>query len=711
MVRDEVVDELTPVAARALLAPRSVAVVGASERTDALGTVVVENLRAFGFDGSLYPVNPRYREVCGLACHPSLADLPEVPDCAFLAVPASAGPELIEQAAALGVSAAFVNGGGYADAGAEGAALQRRVVDAARAAGMAVCGPNNLGLISYRSHAALWAAPLPPAAVEGRTAIVTHSGSSSLALAQALGPRGLSHVITAGNEAVLGLGHYLDAVLDDGDVDLVVLFIETIRDPRHVARSLARASELGVPVVALKVGRSQRGTAMVAAHTGALAGDAAACDAFLDRWGVAQARDVDELIALATLFKRFPAGPRRPSAVGMTLSGGQAGLLADLGEAAALDLPQFSERTEAALTPIVSAVTSLNNPLDVFGLGFDLDGFSGIVDALVADPEIGTVAAFFDMPPTMQIDNDFARGVVATFADTARRTDAALVLVNNVAGSGLDESVLALERAGTAVLNGMAPAVAALATWARGRRSVAPAETARRDLAGVERLWSATDAERFAVLAQAGLAVPAMATATTPEAAAAAAARIGFPVVLKGTAPTLLHKTELDAVALGLDSHDAVLEAGQEILRRVAGHEGAGLVVQRMVGPAVELIVGARVDPVFGVLLVVGAGGVLVELAAEVAVRLGPVGPELAEEMLRETAAWKLLQGVRGAPRADVAAAVAAVVGFSRLAVAAQGRISAMEINPLMVLPQGQGAVAVDIVVERATEIESGENR
>lgn len=686
---------------RPLIAHDSIAVVGASQRADALGTAVIKNLRSLRYGGQIYPINPRYDDVEGLTCYPSLEALPAVPDAVFAAIPAAGGPAVVEEAGRLGIKAAFINASGYSDGGDEGRALQAQVQASAARYGMAVCGPNNTGIINFHDRVASWTAPMPSVGV-GTAAVITQSGSASMVLAE--GPRGvgLAYVITAGNEAVTNVADYLGWVVDDQRVNLVILFLETIREPARFEAAALRAAERGVPIVALKIGRSDSGRAAVAAHTGSLAGDGRVYDAFFRRCGIVRADDLDELIELAALFGVSPTPPRTPHTVPITFSGGEAALVADIGTAIGLSMPPIQpaamERVRASLPPFASP----RNPLDAFGLGFDIERFSELTDALLTDDQLGVIVPAIDAPESGGIDAEYGVDIIKLFKDIAGRTDKKLVIANNSASSGIYPQLLELAAgSGIPVLTGMRESLLAIDRWAR-HRGPAPSAPLLDDpsIAGaVDGLARAREVERFERLTAAGVPFAPTIPATSADEAVTAAHQVGLPVVVKGSAPELLHKTDEGLVAVGLRTEDEVRSAAQRILAALAGRHGE-LLVQKMVGPGVEIIVGTRHDPQFGTVLVVGPGGVFVEITRDVAVRLGPVDEGTAEQMLGETTAGRLLAGVRGAGRSDIEAAARVIARVSQLAATAGNSIKSLEVNPLIVLPEGEGAYAVDLVVE-----------
>lgn len=702
-------DVRTPV--HSLLAPASIAIVGASPREDSLGFRLLRNLTTFGFAGRIVPVNARYDEVAGLRCYPSLAAVPGPVDAVFLAVPAAAGPDLLSEAAAAGVRAAVVPASGYADAAsADGRALQARLRAIAAEHGIAVCGPNNMGLINVHDGVALWTAMRLPEIRPGRLAVVSQSGSVAIALSQDERRLGLSYIISTGNEAVLSVADFLMALGDDERVGVIGLFLETVRDPALFAAAAAKAIARGKTIVAIKVGRSERGRAAVAAHTGALAGDNELYAAFFREHGIVPARDLDELVEVAALFLAYPTPPPCPHMVALTLSGGEAALVGDLAVDASLSLPPLTAATRERLAPAFPPSVTPFNPLDVWGLGWDAGRFRETLRALLDEEEIGTVAFAVDAPASGGADSGLACQMARACAETGRDTTKRFVFLNNMAGPLNAELASILVGAGIPYLSGMRPGLGAVARWIaagerprRGRSALASPvdERLRDDLA---RSLSLSEPDRFSLLRARGVPmVECLAVASAAE-GVAVAERLGYPVVLKASGPELLHKSDLGLVRVGLRDADAVAAAYVDLTACLRQHARSGsdpaIVVQPMVEQGIELIVGVRNHAGFGSLVVVGLGGVYVEVLRDVAVRMGAVDRDTALAMLTETRAGALLQGVRGKGPYDSVAAADAIVALSRFGAAGRGVLAAVEVNPLIVREAGRGAAAVDLVLE-----------
>jgi acyl-CoA synthetase (NDP forming) len=696
-----------------LLRPASVAIVGASDKVGP-GYNAWRALEHVGFEGRVYLVNPNRAELLGRRTYPSLDAIPESIDAVFIAVNRGAALDAVRQAAAMGAGGVALLSSGFAEAGPEGVQAQRELVDIARTHGMAVCGPNCLGFLNFTGRTALFGTSLPAEVPRGGVAAVVQSGSVGIALLNSGRDLGLACLITSGNEAVTTAADYLDALVDDPGVAVVIAFLEQLRRPDLFVTACRRARAADKPVIVVKTGRTERGRQAVMAHTGALAGSDEVCDAAFRAAGAIRVATLDELLETATLLA---AVRRRPAARGVALlspSGGEIALALDVADGAGLELPPV-EGARPALAALLPDFAHVGNPLDLTWAGlYDPTVARRCAEALGAQPEVGMLVLLQDAPRGLG-EQQAARyaALLRAVADGAAAVTTPLAVVSNLAGElhPVFEDVARAAR--VPCLRGTQEgllAVARLVRWALDRPD-APASAgadgaaaaARAALAALPPHRAPAEHEARQVLAPYGLTGPREHLVTTAAAAAAAARRLGFPVVLKALAEEVLHKTDAGLVRVGARSEEEVHDAAARLLARAAemGRPVLGLLVQEMVRPVAELIVGGRVDPAFGPVVLVGGGGVTVELYRDVAIRLAPVSEAEAHAMLRETRAAALLAGWRGRPRGDVEALARAVVGVSRLVSDLRAEISEVEINPLAVLPEGRGVTALDALVVR----------
>ena len=686
-----------------LMNPQSIAVVGASERPDAIGTRVIRNLRRVGYGGRIYPINPRYTKVEGLACLPSLSALPERVDAAFLAVPAVQGPGLMGEAASAGIRAVFLNASGYADGDAGGVELQARLTSIAKAYGMAVCGPNNLGLINVHDRAAIWTPRYMMDLKKGPLALISQSGSIAIVLADDERKIGFSYLITAGNEAVVTVADYLRHCGQDDRVNVILLYLETIRNVDAFAVAAKEALKRGKPIVALKLGRSEGGRALVQAHTGSLAGEDRLYDEFFRKLGIVRVRDLDEMVETALLLSREPKPPKVLGLVAVTLSGGEAALIADTANELGVKFASLSAATIERLRPAFPPYATIRNPVDAWGLGFNAERFAMVVNALVADPDVGTVAVSVDAPGAGGADVPYAYVMAESCVSAAATRNKRFVFFNNMSGTGPNDEVRAiLDRANIPYLSGMRTALAAIGHSIREPARVIAAD-ANAPLAGWgERALSCTDTARFQMLIEVGLPMAECLPVSSATDAVRATQRLGYPVVLKGSAPDLAHKSDLGLVRVGLntaaDVECAYGEIANVLKQHIATRSACETYIQKMADPGIELIIGIRNELGFGSFIIVGVGGIFVEVINKVSLRMGPVDEAEALAMLQETPACRLLDGARGKGKHDVLAAVRAIAALSRLGAATIGTLASIEINPLIV--HEKGATGVDILIE-----------
>jgi len=689
------------------LAGKSLAIVGASERAR-WPSEIFRNLREFGYPGQIALVNPRQKEVFGQRCFPSLRDLPEPVDHALVIVPAPAVADVLTAAEERGVGSATVYASMLGDGDApESKARGTWLEQFTAKSRLRVAGPNCMGAYSYRER--LFGYPntdlcrLAP----GSVACIFQSGGLLQFWMKAAAERGLrySYCITSGNEPDLGLADYLNFVVDDPHTRQIVLFVEGIRRPQAFMHAAGRALALGKPILAIKTGATVQSQAASQSHTGAIAGDYAAYLAMCERYGIVNHRSLDDLIETALAFEggRSPKGPR----IGfVTNSGATVDLLYDYAEAEGATIPDFTEETKAALLPLMQAGITPRNPLDV-GIPSTLEVAAKQCESAARDPNIDMVAWTSPMPRTGEPWGD-----PAALRQLLDKTDKPVVAFGRVIQQLSDEQLAFHEAAGFPFLQGIEPTIRALGgLWfhaaRRGRLPATPAPAPPSDV---------SPATLQATLARYGIALPESEAVANAFEAANAAERIGFPVALKIRSRDILHKTEVGGVALDLQNGDAVKAAAEELTASIRAAQPSvridGFLVQEMVD-GVEAIVGGRSDPFYGPLLLIGSGGVLVELVNDAALRLLPVCPEEVAAMIDDLRLARRLSGFRGGLAADRAALEAAALALGRFFLDHRARVKEIEINPLIVrsidgspraagpdpAKPGVGAIAVDVRV------------
>jgi acyl-CoA synthetase (NDP forming) len=708
-----VAKNLTP-----LLSPRSIAIVGASERFGA-GSLSIENLRALGFEGRVYPVNPNYSELQGLECYPSLEAVPAPDgiDCVAVLLGSQMILPVLEQAAAQGVRAAWAFASGFAEVGEDGWQMQARLRRLCEEKGILFCGPNCVGFVNLHARACACSAPLSPHLRPGRIAAIAQSGAVILAIANANRGIGFSYLISSGNEAVLDAVDYMEHLVDDPRTDVIMAFLESIRRPRQFQQVCRRAAEVNKPIVVVKVGRSELARRAAVTHTGSLAGADDIQDAFFRKAGVVRLESIDELLEAAVAFAHLKDSlPRGDRAGLITVSGGELGLIADQIEGMPLRFGRLSAASRQRLRSILPAYSPVGNPLDAWGSGDLKKAYPDCIETLALDDGLDMVLVSQDVPTGM------APKQVEQFADVARAAVAArrlsskpVILFSNVSG-GVDPAIRSiLEGGGVPCLQGTGEALraaAALVQRANYRNRSREADGASGPPEGFEALRSRLRGCNgvlphplaLEVLHHFGVAVTGEHLVHHRSDAHAAMASLGGAVALKVTSRFIPHKTETGLLQLGIGSPAELDEAWDRIHANLGAHHPGvgidGILVQQM-APAgsVEALVGVSRDEGFGTAVVVGLGGIFVELLKDTALELAPVGDGEALRMIARLKGAALLEGFRGRPPADREALVDLVVKISRLAHHLREEISSMDLNPVMVLPHGQGVRIVDIVI------------
>lgn len=683
---------------RALLEAQSVAVVGASQRQDSFGAQLMSQLAAGRFKGDIWPVNPRYREIQGLACVPSISDLPRAPDLAVLAVPNPLVEEQLRAAAEHGCRSALIFASLF-EATPEGQVpLVDRVASIARSADMAVCGGNCMGFLNLANDVRLCGYGMPFDLAPGAITFITHSGSAFAAMLYNNRPLRFNLVVSSGQELVTTTSDYLEYALEQPSTRAVAMFIETIKDPPKFRAALERAANLDVPVIALKVGRTPRSHDLVIAHSGALAGAEEAHDALFDAYGVVRVRSFAEMAdTLELLVAGRRAGPGGLASIHD--SGGERVLFAD--EAAAVGVPQpdIAGPTRARLDAVLEKGLAPGNPLDAWGTGNDYEEiFIESAEALLEDPAMAAVALCVDLTTEMYAEAGYVKVAKQAWASY----DKPFAVLSNFADAIDRRDAASLRAAGIPVLEGTTTGLLAFKHLfgLRDHRSMpaippqeeVPPEVGER---WRERLLSGpplSETESLALLADYGVPViPSRAAVDGPGVLRAAEA-VGWPIALKTAEEGVAHKSDAGGVKLNLGQAD-LEPAYAEMGRRL----GPQVTVARMAPPGVELALGVVRDPQFGPLVMVAAGGVLVEIFEDRRFGLPPLDETRALTMLDRLRVRAVLDGVRGAPAADAIAVARALVALSRLALDLGDVLAALDVNPLIAGPEG--CVAVDALV------------
>ncbi len=686
-----------------LFSPRSVAVVGASSDATRIGGRPIAYMLARKFKGQIMPVNPNRAEIQGLTAYPSVASLPEAPDTAIVAVPAALVTETIDQLGQRGVKSAIVFSAGFAETGELGTIAQNAMVDTARRHGMRLLGPNCLGLFNDRIgfygifSSSLEGGYSPP----GRIGIASQSGAYGTHVFVVARERGIGtpFCVATGNEADVTVGDVIHWMVDEPDIDVIAVYAEGIRDGASFIAALEAARLARKPVIVMKVGRSLLGQASAKSHTASIAGDDAVTDAVLREFGAIRARSTEEMLDIAQLATRriYPVN----NTLGViTVSGGAGVLISDVAETVGLPMPAMPDAAQEKLLQMLPFAAT-HNPVDCTAQALnEIKLVGSFMESMVADGGYGSVLAFFtqtggaaSIAPRLR---EQLRGVQQNHPDRLYVLSvlASRDLVDGYEADGY--SVFPDPTRATIAIHAMGQIGDA---FARGPGQLPPAvppislPATPPDEAGAK-----------ALLAFAGIeAAPERACATV-EAALAAASILGFPVVMKILSPDILHKSEIGGVLLDINSTEAVRDSFALLLERARTAAPSarieGVLVAKQLRGGVECILGMHQDPVFGPVAMFGLGGIFVEILKDVAFRRCPFGEDEAETMIRSIKAAPLLLGARGRPFADIAALARMLSRLSVFAHQAGPRLQSIDLNPVLAMPAGEGAYAVDAVME-----------
>ncbi len=672
-----------------LLGAKSVAIVGASPKGRWPMGILRNLKKAYG--GKVFLINPNYPEIEQHPCYPNLAALPEVPEELLVLIPTRAVLGSLEEAAKLGTKSATIYTAGFGEGddpkGKERGQAMKELCDKT---GFVICGPNCMG--SYSMGNGLWTFPtVTPLLKKGPVGLVFQSGGSLGNWIKGASERGIgfTHAVSSGNEVSLDLVDYMSFLIDDSDTKVIALMVEGVRRPDAFMAVAEQALHKNKPILVVKLGRSEMGKRQAISHTGALAGADEVFDAACKRLGLIRCPTLEDLTetALAFMPGRFPNGSRAAIVVN---SGGMKGLICDHCEELNTNLAQISDKTKEAVRPLIPAELVVENPLECGVAGFgDEQNFINIVKFHAQDDGVDLLAIHGELPRGEKRDP-------LLFKNVMEATDKPVVAFGRSTYSCTDDSRAFQVQAEMPFLQAIKPtlrALAGLGSYGERRRLGVPA------LAAASGSASDLEGEKLnALLRSRGIGLPKQTLVSSAADAAAKAKEIGFPVALKLIAAEVVHKTESGAVMLGLKNGEEVQAEGQKLLSKTLGK--GSLLIQEMV-QGTEVLIGARTDPQYGSFLMVGLGGIFVEVLKDVAIRLLPVDEREAREMLRELRGYKVLEGVRGQGPRDVDALVKAMVGLSDIFAAHRNHLSDMEINPIMVRAQGGGVAAVDVRLVR----------
>jgi acetate---CoA ligase (ADP-forming) len=692
--------------------PDSIALIGASRDPEKIPGRLLSMLRKNEFPGKLYPINPNYGDIEGLKCYPSIAAVGQPIDLAIVMIPARAVLGALRECATAGVKNAVIISSGFAEEGGDSMVMQDAIADLARKTGMRISGPNAEGFYSEAQRVAATFSPTvdikPDAprliATRRRIGIVAQSGGIGFAIyhrAKALGIA-LSYVISTGNESDLGAGEFLDFMVQDSSTDVVLLFIEGIRDVEKFVAAARRAAETGKSVIVTKVGRSGAGERAAASHTASMAGWSAAYDAVFAKYGFIVSNDLDEAVTIAAVLTTNPM-PKGDRVAVLTVSGGAGIWGADTVSMQGLQVPELSAAIQTEIRALIPSYGTARNPIDVTAQGVHSGGLQKSIDLLSASDEVDAVLVVLSLSSDARMP--FKQAELKPVISAQNKP---IVFYSYTLPSQFARSELATS--GVVVLSGLTHVGVAMRQMVqRARFKLAPGAEAEASLPrdGSVDLKSGplSEFDSKSLLREAGIALSDEVLVADKNALDAAIARIGFPLVMKIQSPDIPHKSEVGGVRVNIATKGEAFATFQTLLENARRHRPNAAIQGVLVGPmakkGVEIIVGTLLDATFGPMIMVGLGGVTTELFRDVVYRPAPVSAVEAAAMLAELKAAPLLSGFRGAAKTDIPALSELISQISLLAARYSAQVSEIELNPVLVHPAGHGATIVDALVVR----------
>ena len=684
-----------------LLRPRAVAVVGASEKSGFGGDTCRNILENQADTSHVYPVNPKKETVFGKKCYPTLADLPEEIDLVILCTSQKTIVDFLKQAKAKGAGAAVVYASGYSEVGtAEGKAFEKELVDAAKALDMVVMGPNCAGYINFGDDIFSFAFIGDYKGKKGNIGFVSQSGQFCIDMMKSAEMK-YSFAISAGNSAMVQMEDYLNFLIDDSNTKVIALYLEGVKNPHKFEACLQKAMEKKKPVVILKAGRSPKGQATAASHTGSMAGSDKTYDAVFEKFGVIRADDMQDLRSTASLLATLRVLPKKPAFSAMCLSGGETAVSADTGFLHGIEYPDFSEVTLKKLNDMLPDFATPRNPLDMTAaLCYDADAFASGITTVMSDPSIEMGLVGLTISDKVTVSNDIMfEGIrrafeqipdkplaVMSFMEAARNKE----LVERFQNAGIP--VLPTTKYGFRALQHLQDFISHDTIKREARLAIPEAHSAN--------TRALSEYESKKLLADNGVPVDLGYIAKTKAEVKEYAEKIGYPLVMKVESNDILHKSDVGGVMLNIKSLEQAEEAYDKILANAAQHAPNakinGILMQKLLKAGTEMIIGLNSDPQFGPMLLVGMGGVFVEVFKDAALYPVPLNHDEALHMLQSLKSFKLLNGYRGNPPADIEALTDMMVKISDFAYRKKDTLKELDMNPLFVYPKGEGVAIAD---------------
>jgi len=698
-----------------LFKPAFLAVVGASEKVGP-GLQVIENLYKLGFKGKIIPVNPKYKKVLGLKCFPSLTAVDEAGlpiDMVAILLGKNNVLPVMKEAAAIGVKAAWAFAAGFGETGAEGKELEKKLRKLCIDNDMLFLGPNCVGYLNPNDKTGAYSAPVPKEIKSGNIGMVTQSGYLGLAVANNSRGLGFGLICTTGNEVVIDAIDCMDYMLNDERIDVILAFIEQFRRPDKLIEIARKAKEKGKPIVLIKVGKSAIAQRATITHTGALAGSDDVQDALFKKLGIVRVYDFDEMFETAELLSKVKYKmPKGKNVFALTLSGGVISLIGDLSDSLNISFPPWNEEGKVKLRGILPDFSPIANPLDAWGSGRIEKTYLSCLQAAVDQPQADMVLVVQDVPGGMsKRQADIYKVVMNASVEIAKNTEKPIIILNNQS-SGFNEEIRNITETGNIpLLQGTHEGLFALNNlikYAEFQRKPIPAftvrhnESARKMLPEGDVILTEFKSKQF--ISKYGIPVTKEYLCRSRNEALEKAEEFGYPLVMKLISKDIPHKTEAGVVKLNIKNAVETEQAYDEVIRNAAVYNPKaivqGVLCYKMIEePVAEAIIGVLSDPYFGSAVVFGLGGIMVEVVKDRALLIPPIGREEARRAIDSTKGSKLLNGFRGKPKGDIEALIDVIIKTGEITMDLAERIDALDINPLLILPEGKGVIAVDALV------------
>jgi acetate---CoA ligase (ADP-forming) len=694
-----------------LMSPNSIAIIGCSETN--MGGQVLTNLLQMGYKGEIYPVHPTQSTVYGKECFSSINALPEDIDCAVIAIRSSLVKKTLQELELKKVKSAVIFASGFAETGEEGKREQQSINELLSRNGMAVCGPNCLGLINVNKQIPLYSTVINRNLKPGGIGVVSHSGSAAIALVGAGRKQGFSYVISAGNEAGITTVDYFRYLVEDQETKVIVGVLETIKDPVGLSKVAKLAREKGKPIIILKVGKTETGGKVSASHTGGIVGSAHLHKSFFRQSGIIEVDSYNEIIETAEILLKYGLNVPQGDGVGMiAISGGQLALTCDIADSMDLRIPEIEGETKNVLARVLPEYACAANPLDgTTDALLNTRIYKECVQAIANDPNIDLLVICQDATSGLDASLNIYQNVAEAIAEVSKTINKPIIVFTHVSG-GLDPKIqYTLNAAGIPLLQGAHASMRAIKNfieYAKQNNQFAQNYTGAHIFKNGLSIdnsnnISLSENEGKRLLYKFGIPVTREKVITEVSDGIHFANNIGYPVAVKVDSPDILHKTEAKVINLNVASDQELRESITEVLENARNYNLNarinGVNIQEMVPKGIETIIGIKRDPVYGLYIILGIGGIFVELIKDISIRILPITESDAYEMINELKGRDALYGFRGMNKADIKELTRTLVNLSKMVMESPVEITELEINPLIVLEEGQGVKAVDTLV------------